>query len=131
MWHRIRTVDVASWINKHFTDDDWIVMKMDTEGGEYGVFNAMLKDMDGLGKLIDVLGWECHSSPQLKQDCGQLRPAMEAAGFAKYFRYGPVAGGMYPDRDSTAMFELRSIDLPHLEEMTDEWRAKQSMAFRN
>ena len=128
VWHRIRTVDVASWIKKHFTDDDWIVMKMDTEGGEYGVFNAMLKDMDGLGKLIDVLGWECHSSPQHKQDCGQLRPAMEAAGFAKYFRYGPVAGGMYPDRDSTAMFELRTIDLPHLEEITDEWRAKQSAA---
>ena len=50
--------DLSSWILSTFTEDDYIILKLDIEGAEYQVLNKMIDD--GSIKLIRELWGEWH-----------------------------------------------------------------------
>jgi len=60
-------VNVVSWLVDHFKRDDYVVVKMDVEGAEFSMLNALLDG--GHACLIDVLAIECHA---VLGDCNQL-----------------------------------------------------------
>ena len=54
----IPCVDLSSWILNTFTNEDYIILKLDIEGAEYDVLNKMIDD--GSIKLIKELWGEWH-----------------------------------------------------------------------
>jgi len=66
---KVPLVNVVSWFVDHFKEDDYVVMKMDIEGAEFPVLNALLDG--GNACLIDVLAMECHADTSLG-NCDQL-----------------------------------------------------------
>jgi FkbM family methyltransferase len=54
----IPCVDLSSWILNTFTNEDYIILKLDIEGAEYEVLNKMIDD--GSIKLIKELWGEWH-----------------------------------------------------------------------
>eukprot|EP00928_Gymnodinium_smaydae_P045525 TRINITY_DN30342_c0_g1_i1.p1 TRINITY_DN30342_c0_g1~~TRINITY_DN30342_c0_g1_i1.p1 ORF type:complete len:191 (+),score=37.48 TRINITY_DN30342_c0_g1_i1:450-1022(+) len=67
-------VDVVSWLISNFHEDDYIVIKMDIEGGEFPILNALLDN--GKTRLIDKIALECH--PEVG-NCPKLLARFEAA----------------------------------------------------
>eukprot|EP00121_Abeoforma_whisleri_P008006 Awhi_evm1s7330 len=53
----IRVADVIAWIDECFTKDDFVSVKIDVEGAEFGILNKMMTDKM---EKIDQLGFECH-----------------------------------------------------------------------
>ncbi len=51
-------VDLSSWILNTFTENDYVILKLDIEGAEYEVLNKMIND--GSIKLIKELWGEHH-----------------------------------------------------------------------
>ena len=37
----VRVIDVAEWMGAHFARDDHVVLKMDVEGAEFGIVEAL------------------------------------------------------------------------------------------
>lgn len=64
---KVPLVDLVAWIARHFKVEDYIVVKMDIEGAEFDVLNALLDRQQG--HLVDVLAFECH---KIAGDCAGL-----------------------------------------------------------
>jgi FkbM family methyltransferase len=56
----IPCVDLSTWIKDNFTEDDYVILKLDIEGAEYEVLNKMIED--GSIKLIKELWGEWHEN---------------------------------------------------------------------
>lgn len=71
----VPVVDVVTWMLTHFRETDYIVMKMDAEGAEHEIFDALL----ALGQfaILDVLAYECH--PPSSDKCKALNQRVDAA----------------------------------------------------
>eukprot|EP00928_Gymnodinium_smaydae_P009251 TRINITY_DN13421_c0_g1_i1.p1 TRINITY_DN13421_c0_g1~~TRINITY_DN13421_c0_g1_i1.p1 ORF type:complete len:340 (-),score=65.28 TRINITY_DN13421_c0_g1_i1:174-1193(-) len=67
-------VDVVSWLISNFSEDDYIVVKVDIEGGEFPILNALIDK--GKTSLIDRIALECHSSAG---NCGDLLARFKVA----------------------------------------------------
>jgi FkbM family methyltransferase len=84
----IQSVDFASWLREHYTKDDFVVLKMDVEGGEW----ELLKHLDDTGaiELIDELMLECHpreadaSVSWMHQSCIDLTNHYRTRGIASH-----------------------------------------------
>ena len=61
---RVKTIDLAEWILKNFSDEDYIVLKMDIEGAEYKIINHLIRK--GCFKIINELKIEFHSGYEKK-----------------------------------------------------------------
>ena len=59
--HSVSQVDLSSWLRSSFTEDDFVILKLDVEGGEHRIVPKMVAD--GTLKLVDVFLWECHFMP--------------------------------------------------------------------
>merc|ERR1712080_730546 len=70
---RVPLVDVVTWLALHFHEDDYLVVKLDVEGAEFPIINALLDR--GLSGLVDVLVLECHG---FLGDCGALFDRLHA-----------------------------------------------------
>lgn len=57
---KVRTVDFSAFVKSSFCDDDYIVLKMDIEGKEYGVLSKMIRD--ATISRVDELYCEWHYS---------------------------------------------------------------------
>lgn len=51
-------VDVVSWLQRSFHEDDFVLIKMDVEGAERSIIPKLLAT--NASRLVDVLLWECH-----------------------------------------------------------------------
>jgi FkbM family methyltransferase len=56
---RVHVVDVVSWLEANFRQEDYVFVKMDVECAEHLIIPALLET--GAGRLIDKLAWECHA----------------------------------------------------------------------
>ena len=56
---KVAAVDVASWVKSHFSEDDFVVLKLDVEGAEHVVIPRLLEL--GATRVVDIVLWECHS----------------------------------------------------------------------
>lgn len=72
---KVPIVDVVSWMLKYFSETDYIVMKMDAEGAEHDIFDALLAS--GKLAILDVLAYECH--PPSSDKCKVLNRRVDAA----------------------------------------------------
>lgn len=64
----VTMVDFPKWFVANFKKEDYIIVKMDIEGGEFGILNELLSGPNAC--LIDFLAMECHP---IAGDC----PALE------------------------------------------------------
>ena len=71
----VPVVDVAEWISRHFSVDDYVVVKCDVEGAEFGILQSLQRR--GHLALIDVLALECHSKGG---NCTDLKAMLRRAG---------------------------------------------------
>ena len=55
----VESIDFSKWVKDTFSDDDYIILKLDIEGGEYDVLEKMIDD--GNIKYIDKLYVEWHA----------------------------------------------------------------------
>lgn len=60
--YQVPVVDFSAWMAASFTSADFVVLKMDVEGGEHSIIPKMVRD-DTL-RLVDVFLWECHHMPK-------------------------------------------------------------------
>ena len=73
----VNVVDVVEWIGSSFDKRDHIILKMDIEGAEHSILNAMVQK--GLLQLIDVLSLECHEPSGGHHACEHLISAIGRA----------------------------------------------------
>mmetsp|Transcript_25766 Transcript_25766/g.60183 ORF Transcript_25766/g.60183 Transcript_25766/m.60183 type:complete len:350 (-) Transcript_25766:36-1085(-) len=52
-------VDTVSWLIENFSEDDYIVLKMDVEGAEFEILSGLYRR--NKLHLIDLLAYECHN----------------------------------------------------------------------
>ena len=64
-------VDVPGWLSRSFAMEDHVVLKVDIEGAEHDLMDALMKK--GLLTLVDVLSLECHGAAS---KCKQLYEAV-------------------------------------------------------
>jgi len=57
---KVKCFDFSTWLKNNFDDNDYIILKMDIEGGEYEVVPKMIKD--ATIDLIDLFYLEWHGS---------------------------------------------------------------------
>jgi FkbM family methyltransferase len=55
---KVQCIDFSKWLYNNITKDDYVVLKMDTEGAEYEIMPKMIQDKTI--DLIDVLYLEWH-----------------------------------------------------------------------
>ncbi|XP_070580590.1 uncharacterized protein [Ptychodera flava] len=56
---KVPAVDLSSWLREHVTQEDYLILKLDVEGAEYGILRKMLTE--GTIQLVDKLYGEYHS----------------------------------------------------------------------
>lgn len=56
---KIDTIDLSHWIKENFSQDDYIVLKMDVEGAEYEILNHLIKNR--CVKFLNELKIEFHN----------------------------------------------------------------------
>jgi FkbM family methyltransferase len=66
----IPCVDLSTWIKNTFTEDDYVILKLDIECAEYEVLNKMIDD--GSIKLINELWGEWHENPTNDERINEL-----------------------------------------------------------
>lgn len=72
-------VDFSAWLRASFTEADFVVLKMDVEGGEHSIVPKMVAD--GTLKLVDVFLWECHFMPKSwHSPCHRLKRLLKDNG---------------------------------------------------
>mmetsp|Transcript_60983 Transcript_60983/g.122240 ORF Transcript_60983/g.122240 Transcript_60983/m.122240 type:complete len:334 (+) Transcript_60983:2-1003(+) len=54
----VPVADFVSMLTSNFQEEDYVVVKMDIEGGEFEILDRLIKEQHG--HLIDVLALECH-----------------------------------------------------------------------
>jgi len=75
----VAQVDFSAWLRASFTLDDFVVLKMDVEGGEHKIVPKMVSD--GSIKLVDVWLWECHMVPKWwNSKCHRLKKILKDNG---------------------------------------------------
>ena len=57
--YRVVTASLPAWIETSFTEQDYVVLKLDIEGAEHSILAEMMAR--GLMRLVDVLTLECHA----------------------------------------------------------------------
>lgn len=70
----VSVVDVVTWITSNFKEEDFVFVKMDIEGAEFGILNDLMS-MGNFG-LIDALNLECHGA---FGSCSDLHAKLNAA----------------------------------------------------
>ena len=80
----VPTVDVVRWILQSFTEDDFVVLKMDIEGAEHSVVPALIEA--GGAPLVDIFLWECHYAAAVTSKCHEMESALEKAGVNLVYR---------------------------------------------
>ena len=83
----VPTVDVVSWLQRSFTLDDFVVLKMDVEGAEMDIVPKLLAT--NASRLVDVFLWECHAKwrgPKGKCQCGAWEEGLRKAGVRQVYR---------------------------------------------
>lgn len=55
---QVMAVDFVRWFEASFTQDDFVVLKIDVEGAEAAIVDGLLQA--GIAGRVDVLLWECH-----------------------------------------------------------------------
>jgi len=75
---KVPIVDVVSWMVKHFREEDYLVLKMDAEGAEHDIFDALL-NANKFG-ILDVIAYECH--PAKSDKCNDLNRRVDRAAKA-------------------------------------------------
>jgi len=72
--------DTVSWMVNNFREDDYVVLKMDVEGAEFGILHGLYKA--NKLPLIDVLAYECHAwvtdGPPPMQTCADLTKVLDS-----------------------------------------------------
>lgn len=63
----VPVADFVSMLVDNFKEEDYVVVKMDIEGGEFEVLNRLIKERKS--DIIDVLALECHPT---KGDCHDI-----------------------------------------------------------
>ena len=77
--YRVPQVDLSAWLKASFTKADFVVLKLDVEGGEHRIIPKMIAD--GTLALVDVWLWECHHMPRSwKSPCHKLRKQLRDHG---------------------------------------------------
>ena len=66
--------DFSAWLLQHFTQADYVVLKVDIEGGEFQLLPHLVAS--GAFALIDVIAWECHDT---NGDCKALHERTRSA----------------------------------------------------
>ena len=56
---RVPCIDISKWIKDNFSKDDYIIFKMDTEGGEYETLDKLINDTTL--EMVDELYIEFHT----------------------------------------------------------------------
>lgn len=61
----VKTIDLDRWIKENFSEDDYIILKMDIEGAEYEVLSHMIEN--GSTKYINKLfiEWHCAKTKEV------------------------------------------------------------------
>lgn len=54
----VAAVDLAGWLRAHFSEADFLVLKMDVEGAEHDVIHRLVEL--NATRIVDVFLWECH-----------------------------------------------------------------------
>lgn len=54
----VMAVDFVRWFEAAFTDEDFVVLKIDVEGAEVAIVDGLLQA--GVAGRVDVMLWECH-----------------------------------------------------------------------
>ena len=85
---RVPLVNVAEWTRSSFEPRDFVFVKLDVEGGEVDVLDAMIAA--GVLGLIDHLVYECHYGPG---PCQQLEKRVRAAAPASMTIVASEGGG--------------------------------------
>lgn len=76
---QVPMVDVMAWIQRSFSQDDFIVLKVDIEGAEFPLIQRMLSLK--AGSLVDIMYLECHTHGNTThQQCSNLLASVRAAG---------------------------------------------------
>jgi hypothetical protein len=78
---RTNSTDLAQFLLDNYTEEDFVVMKFDIEGGEWTVIPHLIKQ--NAIRLVDEMFFECH--PQLTLDQGTYLP-QECVDFTNYLR---------------------------------------------
>jgi len=77
--YKVVAADVVSWLEENFSEDDYVVLKMDVEGAEFGILEGLYNA--GKLHLIDLLAYECHDwvkdEPVPFQDCAAMTATLE------------------------------------------------------
>jgi len=60
-------VDFVSMLTEHVNEHDYVVIKMDIEGGEFAILESLMAK--GKAHLVDILALECHKEAG---DCSKL-----------------------------------------------------------
>ena len=70
-------VDISNWIKDNFSKDDYIILKMDTEGGEYETLDKLIND--NTLEMVNELYIEFHTGKvkKTKEDDQLLLDRME------------------------------------------------------
>lgn len=57
---KVKCIDLSKWIMDNFDKDDFIIVKMDIEGGEYKILNKMIED-DSISYINELrMDWHSH-----------------------------------------------------------------------
>lgn len=73
---RVPVVDLVGWIRASFKPADQVVLKIDVEGVEHEIFDALTQS--GGWDRIDVLAFECHAR-RGRRSCADLMASVRAA----------------------------------------------------
>ncbi|EOD14422.1 hypothetical protein EMIHUDRAFT_356662 [Emiliania huxleyi CCMP1516] len=77
--YRVAMVDFSAWLRASFTEADFVILKMDVEGGEHKIVPKMVAD--GTLRLVDVWLWECHHMPNwMNSPCFKLKRMLRDNG---------------------------------------------------
>jgi len=105
--YRVPVVDVASWISQSFSHADFLVVKIDVEGGEFPFFSKL--GALNATHLIDILGMECHN---IAGSCGKLvRDVRHRAPNTFLLREGTRGSGVYRSTDVQPLRPARQAAL--------------------
>jgi hypothetical protein len=84
--------DVASWMLRSFSPQDFVILKMDIEGGEKQLLPVLFNT--GAAKLVRIFLWECHHTK--KSWCESMEREFRAVGAIVYHEPYPF---QQPNRD--------------------------------
>lgn len=70
--YEVPTMDFPTWFDQSFTEDDYVMLKLDVEGAEHEILAKMF-DAGMFQKKVDLFLWECHGHGR---ECKRLQKRM-------------------------------------------------------